>query len=244
MIIIRLDPRLFAGVPVTENPSAGPPALALSENGSPTMRYSLAPVLGAFLLAIPATETQAQGRTTDLILGAGGTMSYATDEEATESRIGLNAAAGFSLRVTEMVGLRVEGGFIQKGAGAEISEDGAIGQADIEVDYGVLRGLLEIGGDLHILAGASVGRDLGCNVAIDVSVEGVDLSTDQTCDEMNLDRNDDFGITGGLGYNAGLIGATLLFTEGLTEIFADENAPQGRNRTISLVGTIRIPIIG
>ena len=81
-------------------------------------------------------------------------------------------------------------------------------------------------------------------MAIDVSVEGVDLSTDRTCDEMDLDRNDDFGITAGVGYNAGLIGATLLFTEGMTEIFADENAPQGRNRTISLVGTIRIPIIG
>ncbi len=208
------------------------------------MRKPLAPVLCTFLLAIPAADAQAQGRTTDLILGAGGTMSFATDEEATESRVGLNASAGFSLRVTDMIGLRVEGGYIQKGAGAEISESGATGQANIEVDYGVLRGLLEIGGDLHILAGASVGRDLGCNVAIDVSVEGVDLSTDQTCDAMNLDRNDDFGVTAGVGYNVGILGATLLFTEGLTEIFADDNAPEGRNRTISLVGSIRIPLAG
>ena len=210
------------------------------------MRKPLAPVLCTLLLAILATDVQAQGRTTDLILGAGGTTSYATDEEATESRVGLNASAGFSLRVTDMVGLRVEGGFIQKGAGAVISEDGATGQADIEVDYGVLRGLLEIGGDLHILAGATVGRDLGCNVAFDVSVEGVDLSTDQTCDELSLGRNDDFGITAGVGYNFGLLGATLLFTEGLTEIFADagENAPPGRNRTLSLIGSIRIPLSG
>ncbi|MDE2982467.1 MAG: hypothetical protein OXU74_14845 [Gemmatimonadota bacterium] len=210
------------------------------------MKRPLVPVLCAFLLAIPAADTQAQGRTTDLILGAGGTMSFATDEEATESRIGLNASAGFSLRVTDMVGLRIEGGFIQKGAGAEISEGGATGQADIKVDYGVLRGLLEIGGDLHILAGATVGRDLGCDVAIDVSVEGVDLSTDQTCDALSLDRNDDFGITGGVGYNVGILGVTLLFTEGLTEIFADagENAPEGRNRTLSLVGSIRIPLSG
>lgn len=208
------------------------------------MKQPLASVLCAFLLSIPTADIQAQGRTTDLILGAGGTMSYATDEEATESRVGLNAAGGLSLRVTDMIGLRVEAGYIQKGAGAEISEAGATGQADIEVDYGVVRGLLEIGGDLHILAGASAGRDLRCNVAIDVSVEGVDLSTDQTCDEMGLDRNDDFGITAGVGYNVGPLGATVLFTEGLTEIFAEDNAPEGRNRTISLVGSIRIPILG
>ena len=210
------------------------------------MRKPLVPVFCAFLLAIPAADTQAQGRTTDLILGAGGTMSFATDEEATESRVGLNASAGFSLRVTEMVGLRIEGGFIQKGGGSEVSDDDAAGQVNIEVDYGVLRGLLEIGGDLHILAGATVGRDLGCDVAIDVAVEGVDLSTDQTCDALGLDRNDDFGITAGLGYNVGILGATLLFTEGLNDIFADagENAPAGRNRTLSLVGSIRIPLSG
>ncbi|MCY3545737.1 MAG: hypothetical protein OXH49_02565 [Gemmatimonadetes bacterium] len=210
------------------------------------MRKALVPVFCAFLLAIPAADTQAQGRTTDLILGAGGTMSFATDEEATESRVGLNASAGFSLRVTEMVGLRIEGGFIQKGGGSEVSDDDAAGQVNIEVDYGVLRGLLEIGGDLHILAGATVGRDLGCDVAIDVAVEGVDLSTDQTCDALGLDRNDDFGITAGVGYNVGILGATLLFTEGLNDIFADagENAPAGRNRTLSLVGSIRIPLSG
>ncbi|MCY3609944.1 MAG: hypothetical protein OXH51_00195 [Gemmatimonadetes bacterium] len=210
------------------------------------MRKPLVPVFCAFLLAIPAADTQAQGRTTDLILGAGGTMSFATDEEATESRVGLNASAGFSLRVTEMVGLRIEGGFIQKGGGSEVSDDDAAGQVNIEVDYGVLRGLLEIGGDLHILAGATVGRDLGCDVAIDVAVEGVDLSTDQTCDALGLDRNDDFGITAGVGYNVGILGATLLFTEGLNDIFADagENAPAGRNRTLSLVGSIRIPLSG
>ncbi|MCY3679136.1 MAG: PorT family protein [Gemmatimonadetes bacterium] len=210
------------------------------------MRKPLVPVFCAFLLAIPAADTQAQGRTTDLILGAGGTMSFATDEEATESRVGLNASAGFSLRVTEMVGLRIEGGFIQKGGGSEVSDDDAAGQVNIEVDYGVLRGLLEIGGDLHILAGATVGRDLGCDVAIDVAVEGVDLSTDQTCDALGLDRNDDFGITAGVGYNVGILGVTLLFTEGLNDIFADagENAPAGRNRTLSLVGSIRIPLSG
>lgn len=208
------------------------------------MERPLVSVFCAFLLALPAADAQAQGRTTDLILGAGGTMSFATDEDATESRVGLNASGGFSLRVTDMVGLRVEGGFIQKGAGAVISEDGATGQADIKVDYGVLRGLLEIGGNLHILAGATVGRDLGCNVAIGVSVEGVDLSTDQTCDALGLDRNDDFGVTAGVGYNFGLLGATLLFTEGLTEIFADVDGLEGRNRTVSLVGSIRIPLSG
>ena len=171
-------------------------------------------------------------------------MGFATDEEATESRIGLNAAGGFSLRLVEKIGLRAEAGYIQKGAGAEISEDGAVGQANIEIDYVMLRGLLEIGGDFHILAGASVGRDYRCDVTIDVSAQGIDLSTEQTCDEMDLGTNTDFGITAGAGYNLGLLGVTLLFTEGMTEIFADDNAPGGRNRTISLVGSIRIPIAG
>ena len=208
------------------------------------MRQPLALVLCAFLLAIPAADAQAQGRTTDFILGAGATMGLATDEEATESRIGRNLAGGFSLRVIDMIGLRVEAGYIEKGAGSEFSEGGTAGQLNIEIDYLVLRGLLEIGGDFHILAGASVGRDRRCNVAIDVAVEGIDMSSEQSCDDMRVDTNTDVGITAGAGYNVGPIGVTLLATEGLTDIFAGDNAPTGRNRTISLVGSVRIPLAG
>lgn len=208
------------------------------------MRQPLALVLSAFLLATAAANAQAQGRTTDFILGAGATMGLATDEEATESRIGRNAAGGFSLRVVDAIGLRVEAGYIEKGAGAEVNEGGAAGRLNIEIDYLVLRGLLEIGGDFHILAGASVGRDRRCNVAIDVSVEGIDMSSEQSCEDMRVETNTDYGITAGAGYNVGLLGVTLLFTEGLTEIFAGDNAPDGRNRTISLVGSFRIPLAG
>ena len=208
------------------------------------MRQPLALVLCAFLLAIPAADTQAQERTTDFILGAGATMGLATDEDATESRIGRNAAGGFSLRVVDAIGLRVEAGYIEKGAGAEVSEGGAVGQLNIEIDYLVLRGLLEIGGDFHLLAGATVGRDRRCNVAIDVSVEGIDMSSEQSCEDMRVETNTDYGITAGAGLNVGLIGVTVLFTEGLTEIFAGDNAPDGRNRTISLIGSFRIPLAG
>ncbi len=207
------------------------------------MRQPLALSLCAFLLAISTSAAQAQ-RTTDFMLGAGATMGFATDEEATESRIGLNVVGGLSLRIIDMVGLRAEAGFVQKGTGSQISEDGATGDLDIEIDYLVARGLLEIGGDFHILAGASLGRDLQCNVAIDVSVEGRDLSTERSCDEMELDTNDDVGIVGGAGYRLGPLGVTLLFTEGLSDIFSNENAPEGRNRSISLTGSIRIPMVG
>ena len=208
------------------------------------MRPPLVPLLCAFLLAISADTTRAQERTTDLILGAGATMGFATDEEATESRLGVNVAGGFSLRVINVIGLRAEAAYVQKGAGAEISESGLAGLANINIDYLALRGLLEIGGDFHVLAGATVGRHLRCNVAIDISADGIDLATDRSCDEMDLDPNPDYGITAGAGYNVGPLGATLLFTEGLTEIFANDNAPDGRNRTISLVGSFRIPIGG
>ena len=207
------------------------------------MRQPLALSLCAFLLAISTSAAQAQ-RTTDFMLGAGATMGFATDEEATESRIGLNVVGGLSLRIVDMVGLRAEAGFVQKGAGSQVSEGGATGDLDIEIDYLVARGLLEIGGDFHILAGASLGRDLQCNVAIDVSVEGRDLSTERSCDEMELDTNDDVGIVGGAGYRLGPLGVTLLFTEGLSDIFSNENGPEGRNRSISLTGSIRIPMVG
>ena len=206
------------------------------------MRHPLAVVLCALLPAISAADTRAQERTTDFILGAGATMGLATDEEATESRIGRNAAGGLSLRVIDMIGLRVEAGYIEKGAGAEVNEDGVAGQLNIEIDYLVLRGLLEIGGDFHFLAGASVARDRRCNVAIDVSIEGIDMSREQSCDDMRIETNTDYGITAGAGFNVGLLGVTLLFTEGLTEIFAGDDAPDGRNRTISLVGSFRIPV--
>ncbi len=207
------------------------------------MRQPLALSLCAFVLAISTSAAQAQ-RTTDFMLGAGATMGFATDEEATESRIGLNVVGGLSLRIVDMVGLRAEAGFVQKGAGSQVSEGGATGDLDIEIDYLVARGLLEIGGDFHILAGASLGRDLQCNVAIDVSVEGRDLSTERSCDEMDLDTNDDVGIVGGAGYRLGPLGVTLLFTEGLSDIFSNDNAPEGRNRSISLTGSIRIPMVG
>ena len=207
------------------------------------MRQPLALSLCAFLLAVSASAAQAQ-RTTDFMLGAGATMGFATDEEATESRIGLNVVGGLSLRIVDMVGLRAEAGFVQKGAGSQVSEGGATGDLDIEIDYLVARGLLEIGGDFHILAGVSLGRDLQCNVAIDVSVEGRDLSTERSCDEMDLDTNDDVGIVGGAGYRLGPLGVTLLFTEGLSDIFSNDNAPEGRNRSISLTGSIRIPMVG
>ena len=61
---------------------------------------------------------------------------------------------------------------------------------------------------------------------------------------MRIDTNTDVGITAGAGYNVGLLGLTLLFTEGLTDIFAGDDAPQGRNRTISFVGSVRIPFAG
>lgn len=206
------------------------------------MRQPLALVLCAFLLALAAADARAQARTADFILGAGATMGFATDEGATESRIGRNLSGGFSLRVVDAVGLRVEAGYIEKGSGAEFSEGGAVGQVDVEVDYLVLRGLIEIGGDFHILAGASVGRDRRCNVAIDVAIEGIDMSSEQSCDDMRIDTNTDVGITAGAGYYVGPIGVTLLATEGLTEIFASDDAPEGRNRTISLVGSVRIPL--
>lgn len=216
--------------------------IRMASTTAPTMRQPLALVFCAILLATTGADTQAQERTTDFILGAGATMGLATDEDATESRIGRNASGGFSLRVIDMIGLRVEAGYIEKGAGAEVSEGGAAGQVSIEVDYLLLRGLLEIGGDFHVLAGASVGRDRRCSVAIDVSVEGIDMSSEQSCDDMRIETNTDVGITAGAGYNVGPLGVALLFTEGLTEIFAGDNAPTGRNRTISLVGSVRIPL--
>ena len=45
-----------------------------------------------------------------------------------------------------------------------------------------------------------------------------------------------------MGYNLGPLGVTALFTEGLSEIFADDSGPEGRNRTISVIGSLRIPI--
>ena len=42
---------------------------------------------------------------------------------------------------------------------------------------------------------------------------------------MRIETNTDYGITAGAGLNIGILGITLLFTEGLTEIFA------GRKRT-------------
>ena len=59
---------------------------------------------------------------------------------------------------------------------------------------------------------------------------------------MRVDTNTDYGITAGAGLNIGLLGIALLATEGLTEIFTGDNAPTGRNRTISLVGSFRIPL--
>ena len=59
--------------------------------------------------------------------------------------IGLNVAGGFSLRVINVIGLRAEAAYIQKGAGSEISESGLAGLAndmslDPNTDYGITAG--------------------------------------------------------------------------------------------------------
>lgn len=68
------------------------------------MQKPLAPVLCAFLLVIPAADTQAQGRTTDLILGAGGTMSFATDRRGPARRSAKAARPEGGNRTLSLVG--------------------------------------------------------------------------------------------------------------------------------------------
>lgn len=192
----------------------------------------------ALLFAAPAAAQSPMS----LVLGGGATMAYATDEEATEGRLGYNASAGLVFGLTDLLGVRAEAAWVQKGAGATIEEAGASGSLDIELEYLVVRGLIEIGGDFHILAGGSAGINRQCNVAISVTVQGTDMSLDRTCEEEMLDPNTDIGVTAGAGYHFGPFGVTALFTEGLTDIFGADAAPEGKNRTFSVMGTLRLPL--
>lgn len=167
-----------------------------------------------------------------------------------KSRRGLVAGASLTLPVSQRFGIRIGGGFAQKGAtGSAVLEEAGEAEATTELDYVEGSVLFEatISGDgpvsLHFLAGPTAGYQLKCKIVATIR----HITATSECDQG--DRRDlatwDFGVAAGAGLEVGLfaglrLGAEALYTLGLSQLTDDPD--ELRNRALLLQAGLVVPL--
>lgn len=207
--------------------------------------------LGATVALGVASPLSAQ---VELALRGGITLAgLAGDADLTgfdESRRGLVAGASLTLPVGQRFGIRIGGGFAQKGAtGSAMLEEAGEAEATTELDYVEGSVLFEatISGDgpvsLHFLAGPTAGYQLECKIVATIR----HITATSECDQR--DQPDlatwDFGVAGGAGLEVGLfaglrLGAEALYTLGLSRLTDDPGVL--RNRALLLQAGLVVPL--
>lgn len=163
-----------------------------------------------------------------------------------ESRTGVAAGASATLRLSQSLGLRLEGSYVQRGA---TWSDGKLGDLSALVDYAQLSALgrisMPIAGSrisLHLLAGPAVAREMSCEVKVEFAIQPITLAGKCTDEETyNPTHAIDFGVVGGGGMQVGVAGRTalsldFLYTYGLRSIYAGELDRTAHNRAMTVQG--------
>lgn len=196
----------------------------------------------ALLLPAPASAQM----TGDLLLNLGGSASFVTDTEGEDinPRLGFTIGAELELGFAKYAGARVGAAYVQRGITFSEHDPGAA-TATIsgEFDYLAASALLEVGGQFpfQALAGMSAGLNLRCNIVAEIQAEGARFSQSESCEDLDYEAGVDLSAVAGLGTRFGSFGATLLYTEGLTNTLREE---EGRNRSVSLIASYRVPLFG
>lgn len=210
-----------------------------------------AAALGAAVALGVASPLSAQ---VELALRGGITLAgLAGDADLTgfdESRRGLVAGASLTLPVGQRFGIRIGGGFAQKGAtGSAMLEEVGDAEATTELDYVEGSVLFEatISGDgpvsLHFLAGPTAGYQLECKIVATIR----HITATSECDQRGQPdlATWDFGVAGGAGLEVGLfaglrLGAEVLYTLGLSRLTDDPGVL--RNRALLLQAGLVVPL--
>ncbi len=213
------------------------------------MRFPLKAVLvTALFMTLPTVVAGQAG------VGFRGGLSLATlggdDVEDVDSRTGLNIGGFVNIPLSDVVGLQIGAGFVQKGA--EETEFGV--KFQIAVDYLEIPVLLtlspptsgNVGFNFYI--GPALGFKTSCNVS--GSEDGVTVSFD--CDDPDFEadlKSVDFGAMVGAGLDIGLTDNVSLVVEGfynfgLTKIDDSGVDDDVKNRAFSLLAGLSFSVGG
>ena len=189
-------------------------------------------ILAAALFADPATSQVA--------IGVHGGMSVprlklsGIDVRGEQPRTGPTAGASVTLPVRESLAVRLDVSFLRKGASWA---DQKLGDVTARVDYVQLTSLGKVSFplyaprvSLHLLAGAAVARETGCEVKVEYALHPITLEGECSDEEAPVHiptRATDFSLVGGAGVHLSATGGVavsldLLYSRGLRSMSAGE----------------------
>lgn len=169
-----------------------------------------------------------------------------------EARKGVVAGASLTMPVSEPLGLRIEGSFVQKGATLTFRQ---LGDVEYTIDYVQLSVLgkanLPLGGSrtsLYLLAGPVIAWETTCEATVTIVLQ--QISETSTCDDERLETPSkpvDFAVAGGAGVQVAVTGRVglsleLVYTYGLRSIYAGELDRTSRNRAMTVQAGAVLPI--
>ncbi len=169
------------------------------------------------------------------------------DVDELDSRTGINVGASATFPLSESVGVRIGGAYVQKGAHG--------GDADFEVtlslDYIEFSSLLKANfpfrntsASMYVLAGPSVAFEANCESSFS---DGVSTTT-INCTELRFDTNTiDFGATGGAGFEFAIpmgmiLSLEVLYTRGFTSAADEWDDDDVKNRAFTVWGGFAFPV--
>ena len=197
-------------------------------------------------------------------LAVRGGMSRATVSSTTSvesflsARMGLALGASATIPMQENFGLRLDGGYVQKGASFDkdvLASSGLEGvTGGIHIDYIELSGLglvsLTPSGSpagANLFVGPSLAFKTGCEISANIAQdsENTSLSESESCGEDF--RGIDLGITAGVGMEMGVqeqMKLTLEFryTMGLLSVNTADDGEPLKNRNLVLLAGVGFPI--
>ena len=176
-----------------------------------------------------------------------GVPTEGVPESALKARTGLSVGASATIPVQDNFGLRLDGGYVQKGYRAE--QQGL--EANYYIDYIELSGLGSVNltpsgssATANLLVGPSFAFKTGCEASATITLGGETSNVSESCGEDV--RGIDLGITGGIGAKMAVseqmtLSVDLRYTLGLLSV--DETGDEDiKNRNLILQVGVGFPI--
>lgn len=169
-----------------------------------------------------------------------------------EARRGVVGGVSLTLPVSELLGLQMEGSFVQRGATLTFFQ---LGDVEYTIDYVQLSVLgkasLPLGGprsSLYLLAGPVVAWETTCDATVTFVLQ--QISETSTCDDERLgtpSKPVDLAVAAGAGVQVAVTGRVglsldLVYTYGVRSIYAGELDRTSHNRAMSVQAGVFFPL--
>ncbi len=165
---------------------------------------------------------------------------YGDDVEDTSMKIGAVGGAFVTAHINEMIGVRLEALYVQKGAEAEDSVGTTVETVKAKYDYLEipLLAVAQFEAAEKMMINVYAGPALG--ILVSAKVEDVDVK--------DFTKSMDFGIAGGAGFSYAMEAFTILlearYTLGLMSLDDTEAEADVKNGNFSIMGGFSIPFGG